>query len=359
MGTALTEEQLRLLKRFSRNIVLALDPDTAGQKAVLRGLEAARQAMDREGELGFDARGLLRNEARLQADLRVATLPDGLDPDDVVRRDPAEWKRLIDAAQPIIEHVMHTLAQGRNLDDRKVTSEISTQVLPLIHDLSKPEEREFYAQKLARFLRIDERAFIGAQAPTVRPRRTRAVRAPEPGALAPNVEAIAERASPRKVETEILAWLFRKPELLYRVDRLLQQFGLATLSADDFEYTDHQVIFRLIREAVEQDRTEQHAYVVESLPEALKGLSAELLAQTGQADVLDKKLLDEMLRAIRRMREQSANEKRTQYRFLQEEAQETGDAESATLYQGEVLKLTQLKRVLDEFEHQMSLKRME
>jgi DNA primase len=359
MGTALTEEQLRLLKRFSRNIVLALDPDAAGQKAVLRGLEAARQAMDHEGELGFDARGLLRNEARLQADLRVASLPDGLDPDDIVRRDPEEWKRIIDAAQPIIEHVMRTLAQGRNMDDRKVTSEISTQVLPLIHDLSKPEEREFYTQKLARFLRIDERAFIGAQAPTSHPRRSRAVPAAEPGAPAPNVEAVADRASPRKVETEILAWLFRKPDLLYRVDRLLQQFGLATLSTDDFEYTDHQVIFRLIREAVEQDGTEQHAYVVESLPEALQGLSAELLAQTDRPDVLDKKLLDELLRAIRRMREQSANEKRTQYRFLQEEAQEKGDAESATLYQGEVLRLTQLKRVLDEFEHQMSLKRME
>ena len=42
-GAGLAEEQLRLLKRFTRKIVLALDPDTAGQKAVLRGLEAARQ----------------------------------------------------------------------------------------------------------------------------------------------------------------------------------------------------------------------------------------------------------------------------------------------------------------------------
>mgnify|MGYP002260304563 CR=1 FL=1 len=79
MGTALTEDQLRLIKKFTRRIVLALDPDTAGQKAVLRGLEAARSAMDKEGELAFDARGLLRNESRLQADLRVATIPDDLD----------------------------------------------------------------------------------------------------------------------------------------------------------------------------------------------------------------------------------------------------------------------------------------
>ncbi|HNF95008.1 MAG TPA: DNA primase, partial [Anaerolineales bacterium] len=55
MGTALTEDQLRLLKRSTRRIVLALDPDVAGQKAVLRGLEAARSAMDKEGELTFDA----------------------------------------------------------------------------------------------------------------------------------------------------------------------------------------------------------------------------------------------------------------------------------------------------------------
>src|SRR5262249_2248334 len=88
MGTALTEGQLRLLKRFSRRIVLALDSDSAGQKAVLRGLDAARSAMDRTGQLGFDACGLLRNEARLQADLRVATLPEGQDPDDIVARDP-------------------------------------------------------------------------------------------------------------------------------------------------------------------------------------------------------------------------------------------------------------------------------
>jgi DNA primase len=91
MGTALTEDQLRLLKRSTRRIVLALDPDTAGQKAVLRGLNAARSAMDHEGELGFDARGLLKNEARLQADLRVASMPDGLDPDELVARDKDEW----------------------------------------------------------------------------------------------------------------------------------------------------------------------------------------------------------------------------------------------------------------------------
>ncbi len=163
MGTALTEDQLRLLKRFTRKIVLALDPDTAGQKAILRGLDAARQAMDREGELGFDPRGLLRNEARLQADLRVASLPDGLDPDEIVARDPEEWAGLIETAKPIVTHVMETLAEGQDLNDPKVKSSIAIQMVPLIEDLPDAVERETYRQQLARFLKVDERALIGDQ----------------------------------------------------------------------------------------------------------------------------------------------------------------------------------------------------
>ena len=173
MGTALTEEQLRLLKRFSRRIVLALDPDAAGQKAVLSGLEAARQSLDHADELRFDARGLLRHEARLQADLRVASMPDGLDPDEIVQRDPEQWKSLIENAQPIVVHVMGALAAGRDLEDARVKSEIAGQVLPLIEDLPNPVERDTYRQRLARFLKVDERSLVGAQAGGPKMRRPR------------------------------------------------------------------------------------------------------------------------------------------------------------------------------------------
>ena len=63
MGTALTEIQMRQLKRYTRSFVLALDPDAAGIKATLRGLEVARESLDHSQDLVFDARGLLHNEA--------------------------------------------------------------------------------------------------------------------------------------------------------------------------------------------------------------------------------------------------------------------------------------------------------
>ena len=239
MGTALTEDQLRLLKKSTRRIVLALDPDAAGQKAVLRGLDAARSAMDREGELGFDARGLLKNEARLQADLRVATMPDDLDPDEIVARDKEEWKHLIENAKPIVTHVMDSLAVGQDLNDAKIKSQIAAQVLPLIEDLPNPLERDTYRQALSRMLKVDERSLTATQvqAPVVRRKPRETVKT-----QTANMPVVAVNPR-RKIESYCLGLLYRKPELLYRLDRKLQEFGLSPLAVEDFEYTDHQLLF--------------------------------------------------------------------------------------------------------------------
>ena len=355
MGTALTEDQLRLLKKFTRRIVLALDPDTAGQKAVLRGLDAARSAMDREGELGFDARGLLKNEARLQADLRVASMPDDLDPDEIVARNSEEWKQLIENAKPIVTHVMDTLAAGQDLTDAKVKNQIAAQVLPLIEDLPNPMERDTYRQALARMLRVDERVLIGAPAQGPRTRRPRPVagkQAQESAQVAVSV------SSGKKVEAYVIGVLFRKPELLYRLDRQLQQLGLTALAAQDFEYTDYQMLFGLIREAVEQDKSEHHEFVVDALPEQLQGLSSDLLVESEKIDPVEEKVIEDLLRGIIKLRRMAAGENLNQLRFLQEEAHQAGDLRTAS-YQELVMQHTRLLRDLDQANRKMTLKRQE
>jgi DNA primase len=348
MGTALTEEQLRLLKRFSRRIVLALDPDAAGQKAVLSGLEAARQSLDRTDELRFDARGLLRHEARLQADLRVASMPDGLDPDEVVQRDPEQWKSLIENAQPIVVHVMETLAAGRDLEDAKVRSEIARQVLPLIEDLPNPVERDTYRQRLARFLKVDERALTGAGAPGPNTRR------PRPGS---GVPAKTQEASPptgaatispsHKLETHILSLLILRADLLYRLDRSLQEAALGRVSVDDFGYTDHQVLFRLVRQSLEQDTQDPDQYLRQNLPPALEHLADELVAQAGKLDPVDDRLLEDLFRAVVKIRHRALNESINELRFLQEEAQLSGDLRVSS-YREMVQQHSMLLRILDQ-----------
>jgi len=356
MGTALTEDQMRLLKKFTRRIVLALDPDTAGQKAVLRGLDAARSAMDKEGELGFDARGLLKNESRLQADLRVATMPDDLDPDEIVARDKDEWKKLIEDAKPIVTHVMETLAAGQNINDPKVKNGIAAQVLPLIEDLPNPLERDTYRQALARMLRVDERSLLATQTQSPRVRRPRQVEKTEVRESV--TPATVSVSSSKAVEEYVIGVLFRKPELLYRLDRSLQEFGLIALTAEDFDYTDNQLLFGLIRESVEQDKTEHHDFVVEALPESLQARSRELVKEAERQKQLDEKLLEELLRGVIKLRRVAAGENINQLRFLQEEAHESGDARASS-YQDLVLQHTRLLRDLDQAHRKMAVKRLE
>ena len=352
MGTALTEDQLRLLKKSSRRIVLALDPDAAGQKAVLRGLDAARQAMDRAGELGFDARGLLRNEARLQADLRVATMPDDLDPDEIVARDPEQWKKIIDGAKPIVTHVMETLATGQDLNDAKIKNQVAAQVLPLIEDLPNAMERDTYRQALARMLKVDERVLTGAgsQGPVVRrkPRATGQVQK-----IVPSVVAINPTL---KIESYCLAILFRKPEMLYRLDRKLEEFGLSALTVDDFGYTDHQLLFRIVRQAVEQDEKDHQHFMMAHVPEPLSGLSKELLAQTEKLDPIEERVLEELTNRFIDLRRTFAQANVSQLRFLQEEEQHQGGA-NMKAYQEQTTRFSRLLQSLDQAKRKLSLKR--
>jgi DNA primase len=353
MGTALTEDQLRLLKRSTRRIVLALDPDVAGQKAVLRGLDAARSAMDREGELGFDARGLLRNEARLQADLRVASMPDDLDPDEIVARDKDEWKRLIENAKPIVTHVMDSLAVGQNLNDAKVKNQIAAQVLPLIEDLPNPLERDTYRQALARMLRVDEGSLISTPVQAAPLRR-------KPRGTSQSLQVLklpAMALNPTlKIESYCIRVLFRKPALLYRLDRALQEFGLSALAVEDFEYTDHQLVFGVIRMAVEQDEKDYQHYVMSHLPEAIKDFSKDWLAQIEQLDPVDDKLLDELLARFMDLRRVYAMANINQLRFLQEEEQQQGGG-NIKIYQEQAVQFTKLLNNLDQAKRKLSSKR--
>ncbi len=176
MGTALTEEQFGLLKRTTRNIVLALDADQAGQNATLRGLETARRTMGEELDMTFDSRGLLRFERHLKADIRVTTLPKGLDPpDEIVNEDPEQWRAIVANAKPIVVHVMQTLAQNQDLDDAKVKREIAAQVMPLIEDIADAVEREAIASNWPTSCALTKEPCAPAPTPPVEAKREDAV----------------------------------------------------------------------------------------------------------------------------------------------------------------------------------------
>jgi DNA primase len=315
MGTALTEEQLRLLKRYTRHIILALDADAAGQKATLRGLEIARQAMDHTEDLVFDARGLLHHEARLQADLRVTTLPPGQDPDDVVLSDPETWARLVASAKPIVVHVMETLAAERDLDDPKVKREIAAQVLPLIQEVPDAVEREDYRQRLARLLRVDERALQGVSPLKQRSRRvSKQMPATDPAM----VLDVSPRVLVREMEAHSLRLLLRHPEDLYSLDRALQRAGLQRFSPQDYELAAHQALARLILEALAQDEMEPQQYLEQHAEGPLQQMLVDYLGPLSHGEPTAQQRFEDLVRTIMNMRLLHIKEALQQFRFLQE-----------------------------------------
>lgn len=360
MGTALTDDQLRLLKKLTRKIVLALDPDTAGKVAVLRGLETARQSIsekepvfDENGVRGIGAPELLRFADQLKVDLKVVALPDDLDPDELVHRNKSEWENLIKSALPIVLHTMNSVIAQHNLDDPKEKAKVVEQLVPFISGVSDPVERDDYRQRLARMLRVDERVLTARQ-PQVASlrRRPRNTESRADG----DFPVVAASFSPNsRVEAYCLGLLFRRPELLYRLDRRLQEAGLLSLAAEDFEYTDHQIFLRIIRQSLEQVESDQHQYVVIHLPDTLKGLAQELLTQADKLDPLDDRLLEELQRLVQKMRRTRANLDLTQTRFLQEEAQQNGDPR-ASHYQQRVLQLARLINSIDQANRRLTLK---
>lgn len=160
MGTSLTERQVRALKRQTRNVVLALDADTAGSEAALRGHEVVEEAL-RRGDDGetvpmLSWRGLVRYQDATSVDLKVAVLPGGKDPDDVIRADPDAWRNLVSTARPVLDYRFEAAPERHDLTSPKGRSEAVQELLPLLEPLTDPVIRAHYLQRLARMSLVKE-----------------------------------------------------------------------------------------------------------------------------------------------------------------------------------------------------------
>ncbi len=155
MGTSLTDAQVRLLKPLTRDIRFALDADTAGQAATRRGIETARAGMGAEPRVAIDPRGLIRQQDELAADIRIIELPEGRDPDDLIRSDPHVWAQLVDDAPPFLDWLFERGRETHDLDDARGRSNFVRELAPLVRAIADPIVRGEYLQRLAALGRVD------------------------------------------------------------------------------------------------------------------------------------------------------------------------------------------------------------
>lgn len=159
MGTSLTFDHAAILRRHARRVVLAMDPDAAG----LAAAERAGQLIMDPGSVAGAARSVRSAEAvanRAEIDLRVAPLPTGKDPAEIVRDDPEAWGRAIAGATPYVAFLIDRLLGDAAPDSPIEARRLVDQVLPVVAEVRDPVERGHYVQRIARHLGIHESAVV-------------------------------------------------------------------------------------------------------------------------------------------------------------------------------------------------------
>ncbi|MEK7617364.1 MAG: DNA primase [Patescibacteria group bacterium] len=135
-GTALTQGQVELLKRYTDSILLGFDMDLAGDSASRRGIEIADKG-------GFN--------------IKVIRLEGGKDAAEVVTADPALMSKAISEAIPIYDYYIESVASRYNLKDPLDLRKIGAELIPVWTKITDDLMRERYIQKLSAFLKMDEK----------------------------------------------------------------------------------------------------------------------------------------------------------------------------------------------------------
>ncbi len=239
MGTALTERQVYLVRSLSKSVILALDADTAGQEATVRSLEASWRAMDRR-----------RFGQREEVKLLIAEMPEGRDPDDLIRESPNQWDEIVRSAVPYMDYLIPALARRFDVSSSQGKMQAVEALMPIIQSMSNAFDQDRYFGQLANALDVTReqlQASIGKMRPAGRTRRPERARTNVP---APNTTESPLAAAEREpLEEFVLSALMRWPDLWKDVGHH---------SPEEFRRTENRELFTQLLSAGTIDKLQQH-----------------------------------------------------------------------------------------------------
>lgn len=233
MGTALTADQVAEIRRLTGQVVMALDPDAAGQQATIRSLATSWEVFQKL-VAGRDNRARGKEPIIFQRQenltLRVAEMPEGLDPDEVIRRSTEEWARLIEGAVPLFEYLLPALSSQVDLSTPQGKARLVETMFPFVAAVPEPIQQDYYFQALAAHVGVGEETLRASVARFAtqggRRRQTGPRSSPGPTSTEPATTSSAfARLDRDPVEEYCLALVLQHPELLdSQVDILPEYF---------------------------------------------------------------------------------------------------------------------------------------
>ena len=315
MGTALTEHQVALLRGAGRKFVLALDPDTAGREATFRGLVESWRIFERRRVDSY--RNVTIYEATTDPSiLHIAVLPEGKDPDQLVRHDPLAWQEALDKALPLLEYLLVSAPDRWDLDTSEGKRTAAQALIEVIASVANPFEQERYRRKLADVLEV---SLATLEASTGRPHSPVSRRGTSRATKGATQEASLtpfEMERRDSLEEHLLALLLQWPELREQVTDLDTQTLDKWENREVFTYWAECSTIEQLQQAPDEDVRQRIGYL-QTLPippmdlrhreqavkdclhrlkeRHLRNLKAEealLLDQSGQSDEMEQRVVD-------------------------------------------------------------------
>jgi len=237
-GTALSEHQVRLLKRETQELVLAFDRDDAGLNATQRAIELASRS------------GIY---------IKVVRVPQGKDPDDYLRALPDGWANLREHALPEWEYLLRQALGNLDLTDAGDRRRGAELVIPVLAKIPEASVLEIYAQQAAGWLRIEPAALLrdvqalkSGRSPHPGPSRE-GYASPRPSPASGEGDRVRSRIGAsnggafQKDEGYLLGLLIERPDLLAEVAGELREVNFSTPA--------YEQVFVRLQQMVEGDAT--------------------------------------------------------------------------------------------------------
>ena len=297
MGTALTNQQVEHLTRLAKSFVLALDADAAGQEATLRSLKSSWKGVD---------------------NVRIALLPIGKDPDDLIRQAPDKWPEVIASAETKIEFFFRLLPPRYDLTTTEGQRTLTEELGPLVLDVQDSTEQDRHLERLGELLGINRHTLEEVlqkqrqsvlRAAASKSQRQRGLDQP------PQVQVAAAVFKQDPLEADSLALLLRDPELKELAKGLQPEF---------FRESENREVYLKWAECP----------IVEELRELLDTPLREHLDTLVDRDLhlMDQKQRTEALaQCVRRLEDRHLREVRTQIATALSQAIEEGDDPSQVI----------------------------
>ena len=285
LGTALTQEQARLISQYAKRVCIAYDSDGAGRNAARKALSLFSQ---------------------LDISVSVLDIQGAKDPDEYIKKyGPARFQNLIDSGKSVFEFEVDRLKLKHDVNSPEGKTAFLTEFCALMADIGGEIARDVYISQIARELDVSKDRLVSATQ-AVRKKRFNAAQRRQAGALRPFVQGSPkmhenhpgtdsrQSLSTLAAERGLLALLLQNPDYYGEI--------ASKLTEKDFASPDHAAIYRALHILIEQNRPPDLALLSPYLDSKQMGVVSGLIT-SGREVKYFREQAEELLAAIRRQRE--------------------------------------------------------